>query len=174
MIEHLEAKNHQTALNFVFNSVFKRRTINDNFVLKIHSILMNGIIPNAGQYRRHGVRIVVVNLATTNYLKISNLLQDLLSGINSKNNVDMISLSTRVHSKFEQIHPFSDGNGRVSRLLMLAMLLSANYAPAIIKQQKKRLYYTYLYKAQTKGDYSQLEYYICDAIIDGFKILDRE
>ena len=86
---------------------------------------------------------------------------------------DVIALSAGVHSKFEQIHPFGDGNGRVGRLLMNAMLLSANLAPAIIRQEQKQLYYAYLYKAQTKDDQSQLESFLCDAVLDGFGILER-
>ena len=86
---------------------------------------------------------------------------------------DIIGLSAGIHGRFEQIHPFSDGNGRVGRLLLSAMLLKKNIAPAIIRQEQKQLYYTYLYKAQAKNDTSQLEDFICDAIIDGFKILER-
>jgi len=54
------------------------------------------------------------------------------------------------------------------------MLLQANYAPAIINQGQKRLYYNYLYKAQTKNDHSQLENFLCDAVFDGYKILERK
>jgi hypothetical protein len=57
---------------------------------------------------------------------------------------------------------------------MSAMLLKANMAPAIIRQENKQLYYTYLYKAQTKEDYSLLEDFLCDAIIEGFEILGRD
>ena len=56
---------------------------------------------------------------------------------------------------------------------MNAMLLNANFAPAIIRQEQKQLYYTYLYKAQTKNDQSQLEDFLCEAVMDGFKILNR-
>ena len=56
---------------------------------------------------------------------------------------------------------------------MNAMLLSANFTPPIIRQEQKQLYYTYLYKAQTNGDQSQLEDFLCEAVVDGFKILDR-
>ena len=56
---------------------------------------------------------------------------------------------------------------------MNAMLLKANLAPAVIREGQKRLYYTYLNKAQTKDDASQLEDYICDAVADGFRILER-
>ncbi len=86
---------------------------------------------------------------------------------------DIIALSAGVHASFERIHPFSDGNGRVGRLLMNAMLLGANFAPAIIRQEQKQLYYTYLYKAQTKDDHSQLENFFCEAVMDGFEILER-
>lgn len=173
LTEHLEAKNHQTALNFVFDNVLNKKKIDESFVLKLHAILMNGVRPDAGQYRRHGVRIVGVNLPTANYLKVPSLVPDLISEI-TKKNTDIITLSASVHSEFEKIHPFSDGNGRVGRLIMTAMLLSANFAPAVIKQDQKRLYYTYLYKSQTAGDLSQLEDYLCDAVIRGFSILERK
>ena len=172
LTEHLEAKNHQTALNYLFEYISKNGKLNEELILKLHSILMNGIRPDAGTYRNHGVRILGVNLPVANYMKIPNLIPDIVKEMNKKTN-DIISLTTSVHSHFEQIHPFSDGNGRIGRVLMSAMLLKANMAPAIIKQQNKRLYYTYLYKAQTKNDQSQLENFLCDATIDGFKILER-
>lgn len=171
--EHLEAKNHQTALNYLFDYINNKKELNEKLVLKLHSILMNGIRSDAGHYRSHAVRIVGVNLPTANYLSVPKLISELVFDINKKTD-DVISLSTMIHKKFEQIHPFSDGNGRVGRLLMSAMLLKNNLAPAIINQNQKQLYYTYLYKAQTKDDLSQLENFICDGIIDGFKILERK
>jgi Fic family protein len=87
---------------------------------------------------------------------------------------DIIAAAADVHSRFEQIHPFSDGNGRIGRLLMNAMFLKNNLAPAIIRQEQKQLYYTYLYKAQTKDDKSQLEDYFCAALMDGFRVMERE
>lgn len=172
LTEQLEAKNHQTALNYLFDYIYKNGKINEDLILKLHSILMNGIQVDAGMYRNHGVRILGVNLATANYIKIPDLIKSLVSDI-AKNKEDIISISANTHTRFEQIHPFSDGNGRVGRLLMSAMLLRANLAPAIIHQQQKQLYYTYLYKAQTKEDQSQLEDFLCDAILDGFDILER-
>ena len=156
LIEQLEAKNHQTALNYLFNHVVKKEKVDEALVLKLHSILMNGVRPDAGVYRNHGVRITGVNLPTANYMSVPRLMPEVMTRITEKTK-DVIALSAGVHSKFEQIHPFGDGNGRVGRLLMNAMLLSANLAPAIIRQEQKQLYYAYLYKAQTKDDQSQLE-----------------
>lgn len=172
LTEQLEAKNHQTALNYLFDHILKKGKIDESLVFKLHSILMNGIRPDAGLYRRHAVRITGVNLPTANYIRVPDLMLTVFA-LGAKTDKDIINLSARVHSRFEQIHPFSDGNGRVGRLLMNAMLLKANFTPAIIRQEQKRLYYTYLYKAQTKDDHSQLEDFLCDTVADGFKILER-
>ncbi|MDP2750697.1 MAG: Fic family protein [Nanoarchaeota archaeon] len=172
LTEQLEAKNHQTALNYLFDYISKKEKINESLILKLHSILMNGIRSDAGMYRNHGVRILGVSLPTANYAQVPDLMKSFIPDLENDNN-DIVSISANVHSHFEQIHPFSDGNGRVGRLLMTAMLLKANLAPAVIHQQQKQLYYTYLFKAQTKNDQSQLEDFLCDAILDGFDILER-
>ncbi len=172
LTEQLEAKNHQTALNYLFDQIVTKEKIDENLVLKLHSILMNGVRSDAGFYRRHGVRITGVDLPTANYVSVPKLMHSIFTEI-SKNHTDVVSLSTRVHSRFEQIHPFSDGNGRVGRLLMNAIFLKHNLAPAIIQQQQKQLYYTFLFKAQTTTDQSQLEDFLCNAVMEGFKILER-
>lgn len=172
LTEQLEAKNHQTALNYLFDYIAKKEKVDENLALKLHGILMNGVRSDAGVYRQHAVRIVGVNLPTANYMSVPKLMAEVLARITEKPQ-DIIALSASVHIKFEQIHPFSDGNGRVGRLLMNAMLLSANFAPAIIRQEQKRLYYTYLYQAQTTADCGQLEDFLCEAVMDGFKILER-
>lgn len=170
--EQLEAKNHQTALLYVFEHVAKRKPLNEAFILKLHSILMNGVQPDAGVYRNHAVRIVGVNLPTANYVSVPRLIPNVVRDI-TRRTKDTVHHIATVHSTFEQIHPFSGGNGRVGRLLMNAMLLRANIAPAIIRQQHKQLYYTYLYKAQTKHESDQLEDYLYDAIAEGYRVLDR-
>ena len=172
LTEQLEAKNHQTALNYLFDYLAKKGEIDENLALKLHGILMNGVRPDAGVYRNHAVRITGANLPTANYMSVPKLISEVMVQAAEKSK-DIIALSAKVHERFEQIHPFSDGNGRVGRLIMNAMLISANFAPAIIRQEQKRLYYTYLYKAQTAENQSQLEDFICEAITDGFKILDR-
>ena len=173
LTEHLEAKNHQSALRFLFEQVNPKFRITEAFILRLHSILMNSIRPDAGAYRNHGVRIVGANVPTANYLKVPELMKEIIKNIN-KEKKDLIEHISAIHSKFEQVHPFSDGNGRIGRLLINAMLMKKNLPPAVIRQEKKRLYYIYLNKSQLKEDSSSLQDFICDAVLEGVDILGRK
>ncbi|MDP8212645.1 MAG: Fic family protein [Candidatus Zapsychrus exili] len=173
LIEQLEVKNHQTALQYLFNFLKNDDVIDKNLILKLHAILMNGIRDDAGCLRNHAVRIVGANVPTANYVKLPKLMDELTKDINKKEK-DIVALVSRIHARFEQIHPFADGNGRIGRMIMTAMLLKANLAPAVIKQEIKHLYYSYLNKAQLKEEFSQLEDFICEAIFKGFDIVSRK
>lgn len=170
--EQLEAKNHQTAFNYLLNHFEERKTINEDLILHLHSILMSGIISDAGFYRNHGVRIIGANIPTANYLKVPELMKKLVRNIQEEKK-DLIKHVAIIHSKFEQIHPFSDGNGRIGRLIMQAMLIKKNIPPAVIKQENKVLYLKYLSVSQIRNDFSLLEDFICDTVIDGYKIIKR-
>ncbi len=174
IIEQLEVKNHQAALQYLLkylsSTSFK---IDEAFILKLHNILMNGIKNDAGSYRNHGVRIVGTYVPTANYLKVPRLMKEIVKDINRKN-TDIIAQVANIHSRFEQVHPFSDGNGRIGRLLIHAMLLKNNLPPAVIKQEKKRFYNDCLRRAQFNEDFIPLENFLCDSVIEGFKILERK
>jgi len=170
LVEHLEAKNHQTAIKYLFDYLQEDK-INEALILKLHGLLMNGIRDDAGEYRRHGVRIVGSNVPTANYVKVPELMKSLIKEINKKS-ADVIEHSTVIHSKFEQIHPFSDGNGRIGRLVLSAMMLLNNLPPAVIEIKEKKFYLSYLRKSQLKNEFDSLESFICDAILNGFKILE--
>lgn len=171
LVEQIEVKNHQAALQYLFSYLSSTKNkINEDLILKLHGILMNGIRDDAGFYRRYGVRIVGSNVPTSNYVKVPILMTELEKSIN-KSRQDVIRQIAEIHSNFEKIHPFGDGNGRVGRLIITAMLLKKNMPPAIIRQEKKQLYYTFLNKAQTQIDLSLLEDFLCDAIMEGFKII---
>lgn len=172
LAEQLEAKNHQAALEFLFSYLSSARRIDEKLVLKLHGILMNAVRADAGAYRNHGVRILGANVPTVNYLKIAALMKKLMRDANRKT-LDIIFQIADIHRRFEQIHPFADGNGRVGRLLMHAMALKNNFAPPVILQEARRVYISYLNKAQTKGDVSLLEDFLCEAILKGYEILER-
>ena len=173
IIEQLEVKNHQAALQYLFTHLKEGRKIHEQLILRLHGILMNGIRDDAGTYRNHGVRIVGSNVPTANYLKVPVLMKSVIKSIGNRQK-DVIKHTAEIHARFEQIHPFSDGNGRVGRMILTAMLLENHLAPAVIKQEGKRLYYASLRRAQLKDDTTQLEDFVCDSITEGFDILERK
>lgn len=62
----------------------------------------------------------------------------------------------KFHAKFENIHPFQDGNGRVGRIIIIKQCLDNDIIPIIIKNEHKRSYLQYLNNAQTKHEYDGL------------------
>lgn len=173
LVEQLEAKNHQAALDFLFTYLLDKKPIDEPLILKLHAMIMNAVRSDAGNYRSHGVRIVGSYVPTANYVKVPALMKGLVRDIGKRHN-DVFAHIADIHSRFEQIHPFSDGNGRVGRLLMHAMAIRNNLAPVVVLSTKERFYLAYLNKAQMKGDLGSLEDFICDAILEGYGILERE
>jgi len=70
----------------------------------------------------------------------------------------------KTHAEFEAIHPFSDGNGRTGRLLMLAQALRAGLVPPLIVKERRYAYYKYLEAAQTKQNFKPLELFLAQSI----------
>jgi len=172
LIEQLEAKNHQAALQYLFARLSDKKPINEALILKLHAILMNAIRIDAGLYRSHEVRIMGAHVPTANYQKVPEPMKELVRDIDRERN-DVIAHIAAIHSRFEKIHPFSDGNGRIGRLLMQAMALRKHIAPPVILQEKRPLYIAYLQKAQMTDDQSLLEDFVCDAVLEGYKLLER-
>ncbi|KKT37292.1 MAG: Filamentation induced by cAMP protein Fic [Candidatus Giovannonibacteria bacterium GW2011_GWC2_44_9] len=172
LAEQLEAKNHQAALIYLFEHI-SHGEINEQFILKLHSILLNAVRSDAGTYRKHSVRILGTDVPTANFLKIPDLIKQLILDIN-KNETDIFTQIAATHARFEQIHPFGDGNGRIGRLLMHAMALKRNFPPMVIYQSKKIIYKNRLYSAQMNNDLLPLAGLICDATLEGYRILERK
>lgn len=174
--EHQEAKNHQGALGFAMRWIRDNDNIvNQDIIKHIHQILMNGIMHNAGGYRTHGVRIAGVHVPTSNYLSIENHMIEFVKSFNQfqKKPLNQVEHIAQTHARFEQIHPFSDGNGRVGRLLMLILAFKYNMASVLIRKEKKQAYYTYLEEAQMKNNSVPLTSFIFDGLFEGYKLLDK-
>ena len=171
--EQMETKNHQAAIECLWGHVRPSRAISESFILRLHAILMNGIQSDAGSYRNHGVRIVGTNVPTANPVSISRLMEKLVSDLNRPTD-DALGVAARTHARFEQIHPFMDGNGRVGRLLLSAMLLRANLAPAVIEQRRKREYLKLLNRAQLFDENEPFERFVAEAVLVGYAIVNRK
>jgi Fic family protein len=170
-IEQAEARNHEAALLWLLSELQNKNfKFSEDLIRQLHLRLMNGIIGDAGQYRRHSVRIMGSRVAVANYLKIPGLMTELIRDLNKPSEDPIAKLSTS-HAIFEKIHPFSDGNGRVGRLLILAQALVYQLVPPLIAKERKYAYYKFLEIAQMEDNIKPLELFIAESIISANELL---
>jgi Fic family protein len=171
-VEQLEARNHQAALYWLLDELANRNkdfVITEELILGIHLRLMNGIVSDAGQYRKHTVRIMGTHIPLANWQRIPDLITQFVNSLQQYK--DLVDSLAHSHAAFEKIHPFSDGNGRTGRLLILALALNAGHTPPLIAKERKQAYYKYLELAQTKSKYVPLELFIAESMQFSGKLL---
>ena len=108
---------------------------------------------NAGRYRTENVIISGAKHIPPSFLNLDEEMKSLIKWYNEDNS-HPIEKSAKLHSIFVKIHPFIDGNGRTSRLLMNFEVMKKGYLPIIIKAESRLNYYDALDKASVKGDYT--------------------
>lgn len=97
----------------------------------------------AGMFRDYLVR--VGDYVAPDWQDVEKLIDGLIRFVNT-NKMNPVESAARAHYRFEMIHPFGDGNGRIGRLLMNHMLWRNGYPMIIIEYKKRRSYYKALQK----------------------------
>ena len=170
--EHLEAINHKDAILFLEDlikqekDVLKLRNIKD-----IHRLVLKDIDNiNAGIVRNKNVIISGATHIPPDYLKLDEELDKLMINYNDWKLLHPVIRAGLIHGEFVKIHPFIDGNGRTSRLLMNFEVMKEGYPPIIIKKEKRIDYYKALDKAHITKDYTDFINMLLDLEIE---ILNR-
>jgi excisionase family DNA binding protein len=126
--EYLGAKNHPEAIKFVEELTESGRNIDEDSVLHLHKLILNEIDETAGQYRATGVRIAGAGFMPPPSKEVKPQILMLLKWLrDNPEELTPIELAAMFHHRFVQIHPFAEGNGRVARLLMNAILMKHGY-----------------------------------------------
>lgn len=154
MREHLEAINHQEAIVFIKSRIHKNTSLSDKDLLSLHTIILRGVLPKeAGHYRTVAITIKDKSFTPSEPVDIPKEIEALFNWYETnKNSLHPIVLAATVKERLLTIHPFINGNGKVSRLIMNSILLQHGYLIANIKSDVsfKNLYYQTLKKAITK------------------------
>ena len=153
--EHLEAINHEKAILYLDELVKDKQPITEWNIKNIHQLILKEIdSENAGKYRRENVTIKGVTHIPPDYTMLPELMEKLIVNYKTWDKYHPIIQAALVHGELVKIHPFVDGNGRTSRLIMNLDLMNHGYNPVIIKKEKRLEYYDVLDKAHTTGDYT--------------------
>ena len=140
----IEAKNHFKLFDYMLdnvdNNLTKEMIIEMNKILKRNTSDEDNPRYNVGGFKIVPNIIGAINIInTTNPENVEEEIDSLLNNYNSKNNITLEDIID-FHYKFECIHPFGDGNGRVGRIIMFKECLKNNIMPFIILDDDKAYY----------------------------------
>lgn len=171
--EHLEAINHSEAVEFLLELV-KNKTALTEYVLKqLHGLVLRGIDKhNAGKYRQANVMVSASRHKPPQPFLLNKLMEDyFLFYEQNKASMHPVLLAAEMHERLVTIHPFNDGNGRTSRLIMNLVLMQHGFPIANIsgERQNRLAYYSSLEKAQVKNDKTKFYDFVCHAVLHSLK-----
>ena len=143
--EHLEAKNHEEAMSFLFEVVDskKRATLSHHLIRQLHQLIVKDTESSiAGSYRSTDVQILGSHHRPPPGYQVHGQMTKFLTWLSeSKKKYHPIEFAALAHHRFVAIHPFEDGNGRTGRLLMNLLLMREGYPVAIIQKNDRNKYY---------------------------------
>lgn len=190
----LEVKNYQNSLREVERLTQQKVKITPQLILKLHTITMKGLLDasKVGKFRPGEIYIVddlgegreKLRFKGPDNTKIKPLINELLEWLEKtkKNKLHPIIKAGIFHSQFVHIHPFSDGNGRVTRLLATLLLYqdSWDFRKVIVLEEfynKNRqdyynaLAYGWEHEYEEGTDFTDwLEYFIAGFLVEARKV----
>lgn len=138
----IETVNHFRCIDLVIEGANTKLT--ESFIKQLHFILKSGTTDNQKSWFKVGDYKMLENEVggseTTKPAEVAGAIKALLKEYNSKSEITFDDILD-FHVRFESIHPFQDGNGRVGRLIMFKECLKHNIVPFIITEELKMYYY---------------------------------
>jgi len=169
--EHLEAVNHKNAILLLEDLVQKNEPLTEWTIKSLHQLILKGIDDdNAGRYRTVNVRISGAEHLPPDQVFIPELMERFISWYRDEAmTLHPVERAARVHSDFVKIHPFVDGNGRTSRLLMNLELMKSGYPPAVLPVDLRLAYYTFLDADHVRGEKEYFVNMVASIVKEGFR-----
>lgn len=138
----IETANHFRCIDLIIDNT--KAVLTEKFIRELHLVLKNGTADSrkewfaVGEYKK--LPNEVGGMETALPEEVPDKMKALLAAYNAKEVITLEDI-LEFHVKFERIHPFQDGNGRVGRLIMFKECLKHNIVPFIIEDRLKLYYY---------------------------------
>lgn len=165
-----EQHNQKLCYEVLKEKIAAREPITIELIQDIHRVLTSGTYDERryidmgerpGEFKKHDYVTGVHEVGSTPD-EVESDLRELLAEVNAVGQKNPLKAGAYLHAKFEYIHPFADGNGRVGRTLLNYWLMVNNFPPMIIYEEDKKEYYLALQAYDEEED--------LDALTDFFKI----
>lgn len=144
--EYHEVKNYKKTVDYLLKNEEK---MSPQLIKTYHKEIMQNLADDNGEYKKISNIILGANFETSKPYQVPTLIQEWCDNYNfrmenAKTIEEKIEVIVDQHIKFEKIHPFSDGNGRTGRMLMIDSCIKENIPPIIIPKEEKGKYINYL------------------------------
>lgn len=149
--ELYEVINHNKAYQYVKKCIAEGLVLNENIIKDIHSILMENIMVG-GIYRSVDVYISGAEHTPPSPSDMYTQIKSFYMDLNDKTFESPLECAAWTHAEFVRIHPFVDGNGRTSRLIMNYQLMANGLLPISIKKETRLEYFNALEAYAVKND----------------------
>lgn len=162
-----EIENQKKCYEYLLDNIVDKNPITIDFIKTVHKILSSGTYDEdrylknerPGEFKK-GDYVVGINDVGSDAKDVEKDLQELIEEINSTDSDDFLTIVSYFHCRFENIHPFADGNGRVGRTLLNYYLMIHNIKPLIIYDEDKKEYYNCLTIYDEKEDIKPLKEFL--------------
>lgn len=140
----IETKNHFRLFDYILDNI--NNSLSKEMIIEMNKILKRGTSDEDNpRYNVGGFKVLPNIIGTVNVIKttdpkdVNKEMDKLLDEYNSNNNITLENIID-FHYRFERIHPFGDGNGRVGRIIMFKECLKNNIMPFIVLDEDKSYY----------------------------------
>jgi Fic family protein len=141
MREVFEVVNHNKAFAYASRCIAGGKTLDESIIKSIHAILMENIM-DGGVYRNVNVFIRGAKHTPPSFSVLSRQLEYFYEDMETnRGKMHPIEYAAWTHAGFVKIHPFIDGNGRTSRLIMNYQLMAAGFLPVSIPKERRTEYF---------------------------------
>lgn len=165
--DHLEAKDHHHALEYLYELVEHTRkpTLSEHLIRTLHQLITQETEAEwAGKYRQSNVIIGGADHQPPDALEVPVQMQNFIRWFQKdQKRLHVVELAALLHHRLVYIHPFLDGNGRTARLAMNLLLMRAGYPLVVILKNDRKKYYRVLGEAD-RGNLKPMVQFFAQAV----------
>jgi|GEM_PF-1486081 len=191
--DHLDIRGHHAAIDYLLEFIRKKETLTEAVIRELHKvILVEDHYVEAENADGQPVRKVIrvgeyktepnARRTTTGERKFYATptetparMRDLIAAYRedcTRSEKHIVEIAARFHHEFTAIHPFDDGNGRMTRLLTNLILMQAGFPPVVIRTQERSAYIFALSKGD-QGELDDITVFIADHLIEAMELYLR-
>lgn len=142
--EVFEAKNLAQVYGYI-KKIASAQPLTIDIILLLHKMLITNIRDDvAGRFRKENEMVQVGGHIGLPPEFIESRIQEILINYNSEIKIPFTHRIAQLHTEFESIHPFIDGNGRIGRVINNYLLIREGFPPIIVRNKEKDTYYSAL------------------------------